>query len=927
MAQPEEKTCSQCSKPLAPELHSDLCGSCHTALFSLAIDGPDRGSTELPNDTTATGLDTWSRLSNILPDREFVRELGRGGMGSVSLLRHKRLERFEALKILLPELSESPRFVKRFLRESKVLAQLRHPNIVTLYDCSEADGILYILMDYVDGGTLRAAISKRELETPQRLDIISQLATGLAYAHRNGVIHRDIKPANILLTQSGEVKIADFALCTQNETGSSQMSVTSPLDVMGTFGYMAPELQQGAIGTDARCDVYSLGVICYELFTQRLPQGVFRPPSTESNLSPQVDEVILKALEQDPESRYSDANEFLEAWQQVTDSAFCNQLPPQSKLKKTPVRSQENQSRRRLKRAASLAALVVLSIALVYNTFFAEPEINQASESKKIEKLEGLLPKDFIVPSIEMHLKWVPPARSIIGAMNAEDVDASPPLPIETSYGFWMGAYEVSQLQYVNLMGTNPSHFNANRTATDKSPDNPGDWRRRPVDSVTWRESSAFCEKLTTECRRSGMIPSNYRFRLPTEIEWELVCRAGDLSVESSNFKAEEIRAQAWTRDNFQDVEQTQEIGTKLPNAWGFYDMHGNVSDYCINGWWYYRDIKDQSIRDWVDHSELGDRIYRGGSFAQSLQSANVYKRSSNAIDERDLAQGFRVVLSEEFPFVTEMLDSELPNWFEVAPLGLRMTWIPSGEFQMGEDSPSTPRGPSVFPVTPTVISDGFWMSVTEVTEFQYARAEKGDLTWLLQEESVARDASQDLPAANVSWMEATNFCHKLTVALETAGRLHESFTVRLPTEAEWEWACRRGHATLFAFGDSPGNRFENRARHRDNGMNSPGPVGEKGAGQSGLRGMYGNVREWCLDWKHTYPGTPQTNPLGELNDFLGREKAIRGGDYLSEEALCTGTARTFATPEHKSKQVGFRIVLGRPSSIDAPPTPSPTNN
>jgi formylglycine-generating enzyme required for sulfatase activity len=397
--------------------------------------------------------------------------------------------------------------------------------------------------------------------------------------------------------------------------------------------------------------------------------------------------------------------------------------------------------------------------------------------------------------------------------------------------------------------------------------------------------------------------------------------------MQSSNLKVEEMRTQAWTRDDFQDVEQTQEIGTKRPNAWGFYDMLGNVSEYCINGWWYYGDIKNQSIRDWIDHSETGDRIYRGGSFARPLHRANTYKRSSNAIDERDLAQGFRVVLSEEFPFVTEMLDSELPHWIEVPSLGLRMTWIPSGEFQMGEESPSTPRGPSVFPVTPTVISDGFWMSVTEVTEFQYARTEKGDLSWLLQEDSVARDANQDLPVVNVSWMEATNFCHKLTVALETAGKLHESFTVRLPTEAEWEWACRRGHPTLFSFGDSPGIRFENRARYRDNGMNSPGPVGDKGAGQSGLRGMYGNVREWCLDWKYTYPGNQQTNPIGELNDFLGREKAIRGGDYLSEKALCTGTARTFAAPEHKGERVGFRIVLGRPSSMEAPPTPSLTKD
>ena len=924
MAQPEEKNCSQCSQPIATETQSDICGRCRTALFSLAIDEPAEDSIGQNNDDTITNLNAWSRLNTILPDREFVREVGRGGMGSVSLLRHKRLERYEALKVLLPELSGSPRFVKRFLRESQALARLRHPNIVTLYDCSEAEGTLYILMDYVDGGTLKSAISKRELKIHQQIDIISQLATGLAFAHRNGVIHRDIKPANILLTQSCEVKIADFGLCSQDDSNASQQSVTRPLEVMGTYGYMAPELHHGESGADARCDVYSLGVICYELFTQHLPQGVFRPPSSKSPLSPQVDEVILRALEQDPLSRYSDANEFLEAWQKVVPSAIDDQSLPSTESPRTQSRPQVSRKKHPLQRVGALAAVAGFLIVLFHNMFFSEPDTSESANSQKIVPEEGVFPENFIVPSIEMHLKRISPSHSIVGAMNAGNVDASPPLNTEITYGFWMGEHEVTQLQYVNLMGANPSHFNAHRTATEKSPNNPGDWRRRPVDSVTWREASAFCKKLTIESRRSGAIPANYRFRLPTEIEWELVCRAGDLSMTRTNLSESKIKEQAWTREDFEDIEQSQMIGTKRPNAWGFYDMFGNVTEHCLNGWWYYSEFKNVTISNWVDESESGDRILRGGSFAHTIDRANAYRRSSSAIDERDLTQGFRVVLSEEFPFVMAMLDSELPNWFEVPSLGLRMTWIPSGEFQMGEDSPSTPRGPSVFPSTPTAISEGFWMSITEVTEFQYDRTEKGDLTWLLQETSTARDASNDLPKANVSWIEATNFCHKLTLALETAGRLYDGYTIRLPTEAEWEWACRRGHETLFAFGDSPDAQFKDRARYGANGSNASGPVGEKGAGQSGLKGMYGNLREWCLDWKHTYLGIQQTNSIGKLTKTFGREKAIRGGDYLSEETMCTGTARTFATPEYKSKQIGFRIVLGHPSSL-APTTSSLT--
>ena len=212
-------------------------------------------------------------------------------------------------------------------------------------------------------------------------------------------------------------------------------------------------------------------------------------------------------------------------------------------------------------------------------------------------------------------------------------------------------------------------------------------------------------------------------------------------------------------------------------------------------------------------------------------------------------------------------------------------------------------------------------MSVTEVTEFQWDRTIAGDLAWLLQQESTARNEEQDLPITNISWMQATNFCHQLTLALKSTGRLEEGFVIRLPSEAEWEWACRRGHHTLYSFGDSAidiGIRFTDRARFRVNSNRSAGPVAEKVAGQSGLRGMYGNVREWCLDWQHDYPGTEQIDPVGTLTDSSERRRSLRGGDYLSEEALCTGTARSFAAPEFRSDQIGFRIVLGRPM-----PTPN----
>ena len=888
-----------------------MCRSCRSAFFSLAEE-PLAEATD--SNTNSGGV--WETLRDKLPDHELVRELGRGGMGSVFLLRNRRLNRSEALKVLLPERSEDPRFEERFLRESRVLAQLRHPHIVSMYDCSELEDKWYILMDYIDGGSLRQAIPDPTLLAEDRIRIISEIAEAMTYAHSQGIIHRDINPNNVLLTKDREVRIVDFGLSKQLHTGNEDLSVTRPNEVMGTYSYMAPEQHDGGCQGDARSDVYALGAVAYEVLAQRLPRGVFPPPSAESACFRPFDRIVMRALEQDPDARYANAQEFLADWKRASE-----RRPKTRSFSEGPSNPLIGAIQHLLSRPGRLGWGGVVGLALAIALGLPNPFLSSNSSEHDSTALPPSEPslqasQDFLVPSLEMPMKWIAPGQSILGAHGAEDSDSSPPLPVELNYGFWMGVYEVTQLQYVHHMGNNPSYFGPNYNASEEGTPSTFDWRRRPVDSVTWREASEFCQRLTEESRRSGLIPDNYRFRLPTEIEWEYVCRAGDLSVSRDHFKSPSFLSRAWVMEDFGDVQQSQEVGTREPNTWGIYDLLGNVSEHCLNGWWYYPDYHGQSIRNWIDHGGEGDRIYRGGCFAQPADRANPYKRSSNAVDERDLAQGFRVVLSEEFPFVTNMLNSELPNGFEIDSLGIDMTWIPPGEFIMGEATASGPRGPAVSPETPTLIESGLWMGITEVTTFQWERVVEGDLDWLLQQPSSRRDTRTDLPVTEISWNQATNFCHQLTHALDRAGRLREGYIIRLPTEAEWEGACRRGHGNLYPFGDDPtmlSIHFGERARFKDNSNQSPGPVSAKGAGQSGLMGMYGNVREWCLDWKHQYTGIRQTNLLHQASLTVDSEKVIRGGDFLSEAALCTGTARSFAAPDFQSNRIGFRIVLARP--------------
>ncbi len=244
------------------------------------------------------------------------RLLGSGGMGTVYLATQKSLDRKVALKILADHFNQDPVFVKRFEREASALANLSHPNIVVIYDKgihipdgSQTSRRCYIVMEYVDGMSLREVIQQRTLTPEKTLKIVPYLCEAFDYAHAQGVVHRDIKPENLLFTRTGQIKISDFGLARLMH-GTSAPS-TSPITytgiIMGTKDYMAPEARTPLKRSDHRADVYSLGVVLYEMLTGELPVGKFPPPSQKAPVDPRLDAIVMKALESDPEARYQRA--------------------------------------------------------------------------------------------------------------------------------------------------------------------------------------------------------------------------------------------------------------------------------------------------------------------------------------------------------------------------------------------------------------------------------------------------------------------------------------------------------------------------------------------------------------------------------------------------------------------------------------------
>jgi predicted Ser/Thr protein kinase len=248
-------------------------------------------------------------LAPHLPQLEILDLLGQGGMGAVYKARQRGLDRLVALKILPPEVNQDETFAERFIREARALARLSHPNIVAVYDFGQSGRNYYLVMEYVDGVNLRQSLQSGGLKPAEALAIVPQICDALQFAHDEGIVHRDIKPENILINKRGRVKIADFGLAKLLGQDHPAPALTATHQVMGTLRYMAPEQMQGSREVDHRADIYALGVVFYELLTGELPIGRFAPPSKKVQVDVRLDEVVLRALEQDPEQRYQHASE------------------------------------------------------------------------------------------------------------------------------------------------------------------------------------------------------------------------------------------------------------------------------------------------------------------------------------------------------------------------------------------------------------------------------------------------------------------------------------------------------------------------------------------------------------------------------------------------------------------------------------------
>jgi len=278
---------------------------------------------------------SWRVGENIGP-YQLLEKIAEGGMGTVFKAYHPALDRYVALKIIHPAHREDETFAARFQREARVVAKLEHPNIVPVYDYAEYEGLAYLVMKYIEGSTLKNRLSQRSLNFYEVHQVVDSVGSALAYAHSQGVLHRDIKPSNVLIGINGAMYLADFGLARIAHADASTLSSESSL---GTPHYVSPEQAMGRNHPDQRTDIYSFGVMLYEILVGQAPfnaatgyaiihDHIYTPPPNPRTLNPHlsesVEQVLLKALEKNPDDRFDTVDQmvlaFKNAWLNTDNS-------------------------------------------------------------------------------------------------------------------------------------------------------------------------------------------------------------------------------------------------------------------------------------------------------------------------------------------------------------------------------------------------------------------------------------------------------------------------------------------------------------------------------------------------------------------------------------------------------------------------------
>jgi formylglycine-generating enzyme required for sulfatase activity/serine/threonine protein kinase len=880
-------------------------------------------------------------------------KLGAGGMGQVYKAYHPGMDRTVAIKVILTKGKIDEESVRRFEREVKAAAKLSHPNIITVYDAGNANGRHFMVMELVKGQDLNVIVHRKgTFGVSETINYITQVARGLAFAHENGVIHRDIKPANLFLDIKGNVKILDMGLAkiSARENEETLSMLTGTTAIMGTVDFMSPEQGLSSRDVDARADIYSLGATLYYFLTKKvmyegdtafakviahsespIPSLKLIRPDVSDNL----DLIYTKMVAKQVEDRYQNMLELIQDLDSIEKgSASTRNLTELSTVyslrdelgamninrtssKKVVKSSNSNKpvKKKDYKFALIATGIGVALIGIVALAFilgrssnlqnelalksnsangksefvttndsaegiptegnllvapFSEAEAKDAQKivAKSLQK--AVEEKEDLGKGIKFEMVLIPAGKFTMGSPKTEKGGQinETQHKVTITKPYYMGKYEITQEQWEAVMGDNPSSV--------KGP-------RLPVTNVSWNDCQKFIKKLNARTKGG--------YRLPTETEWEYACRAGTTTAYS-------VGSSLTKGDANINGSSIKTVGSYRPNAFGLYDMHGNVWEWCEDWLGAYpaeavKDPRGPATGD--DH-----RVLRGGSFCFNVSEARSSSRWNwNSTDGYNY-NGLRLARTVDIniavapsvpkldqasvmpatvsllvaPFteakakeaqkeVAKSLQKEVEEKEDLGKgVSLDMVLIPAGNFKKVNPEKNLDLNHT----------KPFYIGKYEVTQEQWEA--------VMGSNPSSRTKGAKLPVTDVSWNDCQNFVKKLNA--------NSNGGYRLPTEAEWAYACRAGTTTAYSFGEAI---TQSDANYGDGVAGSIKMVGSYKANAFGLNDMHGNVFEWC----------------DNLHDTTMR--GLRGGSFYSDVRFPNSNDTLLDQQTSRSHEYGLRLA------------------